>query len=248
VSEKVISVNQLCLNYGGASVLDDITFEIENGDFVALLGPNGAGKTSLIKALLGIIQLKQGEVEIFQTPLKKFRNWELIGYLPQNRMQINPLIPATVEEILLSVLKIFQKKIQLDRKRIDQMINAVLEQMKISDLRRRNFSSLSGGQQQRVLVARTIVAAPRLLLLDEPTSALDPEIRDDFFQLLRHLNQEIKTTILFITHDTACLGELVNKVLLLNKKLLFFGEHQQFHLQEESHTFFPQKINCNSLK
>ncbi len=244
MSETIVSIRNLQAGYQSEAVLENITLNICRGDFIALLGPNGAGKTTLIKAMLGIIPALAGEVRLFGSDLKSFCRWDLVGYLPQNLQHINPLLPATVEEIVATPLKIFQRQLKLNRQNLKNLIDLALKQLRISQLRHKSFNTLSGGQQQRVLVARTIVARPQLLLFDEPTSALDNEIKDNFFALLESLNREQKCTIIFITHETACLGKLANKILLLDKRVIFYGDHDRFH-DHESSLFYTKMNICD---
>ena len=96
----IINANTISANYGNTDVLSDISFSIEHGDFVGLAGPNGAGKTTLVKAILGLIPLSKGSIELFGQPQKQFTTWSKIGYLPQKATTINPLFPATVDEIV----------------------------------------------------------------------------------------------------------------------------------------------------
>jgi zinc transport system ATP-binding protein len=96
----VIKTNSLSVNYDNSEAVSEISFSIEHEDFVGLAGPNGAGKTTLVKAILGLIPLSKGSIELFGQPQHKFSAWSKIGYLPQKATTINPLFPATVDEIV----------------------------------------------------------------------------------------------------------------------------------------------------
>jgi zinc transport system ATP-binding protein len=90
------------------------------------------------------------------------------------------------------------------------------------------FLELSGGQQQKVLLARALVSSPEVLIFDEPSTALDPESRDGFFELIQKINKENQTTIILITHDTGYIGKYANKLLYIDRKLVFFGNISDF--------------------
>ncbi|MBI5656046.1 MAG: metal ABC transporter ATP-binding protein [Geobacter sp.] len=224
----VIDVKGLYCRYGATHVLSDITFRVEDGDYVGIVGPNGSGKSTLVRALLGLSSRDEGEIGLFGVPLSEFEDWQQIGYLPQHFNLFTSNFPATVTEVVrLGLLsgKRFPRRIsRADTARIDD----ILEYMGVQDLRRRRIGQLSGGQQQRVLLARAMVNQPRLLILDEPTAALDPETRDRFYSLLAEVNRERNTTILLVTHDSATIGSCASKLLYLDKRLVFYGTFREF--------------------
>ena len=104
----------------------------------------------------------------------------------------------------------------------------MLDSLNIRDLADSLFSELSGGQQQRVILARALVSNPQLLILDEPTTALDPKSRDNFFSLLETLNKENRVTIIYITHDLSSIGTHANKLLYIDKEVVYYGNFSDF--------------------
>ena len=225
---SIISVKKLEVNYGSRTVLFDISFDIEKGDYVIITGQNGSGKTTLIKAMLGLLKPKSGNIYINSLDLNSFKDWHKIGYLPQTKALSNPLFPATVKEIVsLGLLgtKSFPKVIST--KDEDKIMNA-LDLLEITGIRNKLIGELSGGQQQRVFLAHAVVNNPEILILDEPITALDPEIRETFFTTLNKLNKDKGVTILLISHDVGCVGEFANKLLYLNEKLVFYGLFEDF--------------------
>jgi len=223
----IIEVKNLFVDYGKTNVLTDISFALEKGDFIGIAGPNGAGKSTLIKTLLGLVEKTSGNIKLFGVELEKFSNWNNIGYLPQKLSNLNPIFPASVEEIVLLGLlsqKSFPKMVTKgDRKKV----NKVLTDLEILNLRDKMLSDLSGGQQQRVMLARTMVSNPEVLIFDEPSTALDPESRNDFFEIIKKLNAA-GTTIILITHDTGYIGSYANKLLYIDRKLIHYGAIKEF--------------------
>jgi zinc transport system ATP-binding protein len=244
----ILSTKDLCFGYGPVEVLTDVTFAVETGDYVALAGPNGAGKTSLIKAVLGLTGKYSGTAELFGQDIKSFVAWNRIGYLPQRVSSFNPLFPATVEEVVgLGLLS--QKKFPKQFTKNDAIkIKQTLDLMDISDLRGKLVRELSGGQQQRVFLARSLVSDPLLLILDEPSTALDPQARESFFELIKKLNQDRGITIILITHDIAQVGQYANKLLYLDKKIIFYGRFADFCSSEDMTRYFgpfSQHLICH---
>jgi zinc transport system ATP-binding protein len=244
----IISVKNLNFNYGKTAVLDGVSFDIEEGDYVALVGPNGAGKTTLIKILLGLEMCDGGSIEIFGKDILSFNQWEKIGYLPQKINSFNPLFPATVEEVVaLGLLSRKKYPKRLNKNDRVAVIN-ILTVFGISDLKNRLVSELSGGQQQRVFLSRAMVSEPSLLILDEPSVALDPQMRESFFEIIKKINKEKKTTIILITHDIGQVGEYAEKMIYLDRKLVFYGKFSDFCLSTEmTKRFgnFSQHIICH---
>lgn len=224
----IIDVKNLSVRYGTTVALQNISCQIEQGDFVGLVGPNGGGKTTLAKTLLGLLPSDEGKITLLGQDSTKFGEWQKIGYLPQKHTGINPLFPASVAEVVslgfLSVKKRPKKITKSDWQEID----AMLENLKIAHLKNKLISELSGGQQQKVMLARALISKPEILILDEPSTALDPNSREQFFDRLEKLNKEAKTTIILITHDTGYIGKYANKLLYIDRKLVFFGKINDF--------------------
>jgi len=239
--KPILSVQNASFHYGGNEVVQDVTFDVQLGDYIALVGHNGSGKSTLLKLLLNLLTPSSGKITLWGTPINIFSDWKRIGYLPQNVQLFNPLFPATVREVvalgLLSQKQFPKRLTNVDREIVDN----ALKQMHIMSLADRLVGELSGGQMQRTLLARAIVNTPELLFLDEPVSAIDTETRNDFFTYTAKLNKEKKTTIILVTHDIEHSGGYANKMLYLDKKILFYGNfgqlcaspHMKQHLGEE---------------
>lgn len=236
--KPVIETNDISVHYGQNEVLTDVSFVVEKGDFVGLAGPNGAGKTSLVKAILGLIPLSQGSVKLLGQPLEAFDAWEKFGYLPQKATVTNPLFPATVQEIVtLGLLSNRHWPKRIAKSDVEQT-GTMLAELGISELKDRMFFELSGGQQQKVLLARALVSKPDILIFDEPSTALDPESREAFFKLLEKLNVEKGITVIFITHDTGYIGHYANKLMYIDRTLVYYGAFSDFCKDEKMNRYF----------
>lgn len=182
-------------SFGKTEVLHNINLEIQDGELFTLLGPSGCGKTTLLRIIAGFINPKKGSVilnenDITSLPPEK-RN---IGTVFQNYA----LFPnMNVEDNILYGLKI--KK--LTKSEINHRLKHYLDLVGMYEYRKRKISELSGGQQQRVALARSLAIEPNVLLLDEPMSNLDAALREKMREEIRSLQQKLKITTLFITHD-----------------------------------------------
>lgn len=246
--ETIIETDNLTVLYGSSEAIKDITFSIQSGDFVGLVGPNGSGKTTLIKALLGLLPMVKGKISLFGQVQKSFTDWQKIGYLPQKLSSLNPLFPASVEEVILLGLLASKKIPKIITKADKKRVQKILTVLEISDLKNKMLSELSGGQQQRVMLARSLVSEPEILIFDEPTTALDPESRETFFTLIQKLNKENGITIILITHDIGCIGRFANKLMYLDKNLIYFGSFSEFCQSGKMSAYFGdygQHIICH---
>lgn len=244
----VLSVSEVSFRYNATDVLEDISFQVVEGDYVAVVGPNGSGKTTLVRLMLGLEKPWKGRVTLYGTPITAYRKWHKIGYLPQRIGEMNPHFPATVGELVsLGLLagKGFPRRLHsCDREKVRE----ILTKLGIADLINVPVGQLSGGQRQRALLAKSLADNPDLLILDEPTTALDPEMRDRFFEILEDMNRKQNTTIVIITHDVGTIGRYASKLLYLDKRVYFYGTMQEFCDSEEVTRLFgnsSQHLICH---
>ncbi len=197
---EIIRLDNVCYAYESKQILSDVSFTVRERDFVGLIGSNGAGKTTLLKMIVGLLRPQSGGISLFGSPANQFKDWNLIGYVPQ-RNQFNPLFPATVREVVQSGLygrkKLFRRLTKDDVARCED----ALRTLRIQDLADRRIGALSGGQQQRVFLARALINNPKLLILDEPLTGIDLETQTNFFNLIRHMHQHHDITFLMVSHD-----------------------------------------------
>ncbi len=248
MSTAVIHVENLCFQYQAVEVLTDISFEITAGDYVGLVGPNGSGKTTLVRAILGVARSLTGKVALFGQVLEQFQDWHKVGYLPQKLGGFNPNFPATVREVVslgLIARKSFPRRLGRNDQRA---VERALERLDIADIGQKLIGELSGGQQQRVLIARALVGEPELIILDEPSTALDPETREHFFAILQDLNRNSRVTMILVTHDMGTIGQYADKLLYIDRKIIFYGGFDEFCRSENMTALFgggAQHIICH---
>lgn len=224
----LISVENISFSYGHNSILNDICFPIQSGDFLAILGPNGSGKTTLVKIILGLIKPDNGKVRIFGKLVHEFWERKKIGYVPQNATHIDPLFPASVHEVVAMGLKSGKRASRLSKPDEETRIEQALDQVGMIDFKEKRIGHLSGGQQQRVFIARAIVNHPQILFLDEPTTGVDASTQEQFYDMLDVLNKNENITIVLITHEIGIINKHVNQVACLNQRLIYHGTHEDF--------------------
>lgn len=228
MKSSVVSIKDVSFSYQNRNVLEHIDLEVPEGSFLALLGPNGSGKSTLIKILLGLNSLQSGQVELFGVHLRKFKAWNKIGYVSQKANSFNTGFPATVFEVvsmgLFGKIGMFNFMNKAHKKRVQEALKTV----GLEEYAKQNIGELSGGQQQRAFIARALVSDPKLLILDEPTVGVDASSVEDFYELLKRLNQQFGITLLLVTHDMGPVTNLVTHVACLNKKLHFHGNTTEY--------------------
>ncbi|RAP76506.1 metal ABC transporter ATP-binding protein [Paenibacillus montanisoli] len=198
--QPIIELEEVSFAYEQKPVIENISFSVQERDFVGVIGSNGAGKTTLLRMIVGLLKPTAGAIRLFGEPIQQFKDWNRIGYVPQKN-SFNPLFPATVREVVQSGLynrnKLFKRVSKADAIKCDEALHA----MKIEDLAGKRIGQLSGGQQQRAFLARALINNPALLILDEPTVGIDTETQEGFFHLIKHMHQHHNITFLMVSHD-----------------------------------------------
>jgi zinc transport system ATP-binding protein len=210
-----IDVNQLSLQLGGNSVLDNMSFSIAAGALHCFVGPNGGGKSSTARCLLGQMPHK-GTVKIAWPNGKQ----GVTAYIPQ-LIEMERTLPLTIDDFMRVIS---QNGPAFAGSRQDQRasINQVLERLELHSKRRSLIGSLSGGERQRLLFAQALLPKPDFLVLDEPMTSLDEAGARLFERLILELNQE-GTTVLWINHELEQVARLAHSVTVINKTVLAHG-------------------------
>ncbi len=198
---NIISIKNLCFGYENVSVLSRISLTVEHGDFVGIIGSNGAGKSTLLKLVLGLLKPESGSIELFGSNVCEFKDYNKIGYIPQNSASLAAGFPATVEEIVKANLFSQIGFLRFPTKKHTALVKRALETVGMQTYAKRMIGELSGGQQQRVMIARVLVNNPQILFLDEPTTGVDAAASEALYALLEQLNRESGITVVMVTHD-----------------------------------------------
>lgn len=222
-AQNIIEIDNVSFAYNAEAALKNINLQIHKGDYLGIVGPNGGGKTTLLKCILGLLKPQAGTIKLFNQDVKAFKQWSRIGYVPQ-KVNFDPSFPSTVREVV--AMGLFGKKGLFNtlKKKDWEEVDKALEQVSMQKFSTRRINDLSGGQQQRVFIARALVSSPEVIFLDEPTVGVDIETRNQFFELLKKLNEELKLTLVLITHDIdIILHHGVSEVAFINRELLFYN-------------------------
>lgn len=215
----LVEIRGLSCGYEKQRVLNEVDLEILRGDFVGLLGPSGSGKTTLLRAMLGAVDVYEGEVVVDGVRASDGR--PRIGYVPQLET-IDWNFPVTVREVVMMGRTMENRFFPWFRKEEKELANHMMDQLGILHLAGRHIRNLSGGQQQRAFLARALVSSPSLLLLDEPTSGVDVKTRDDVMHLLHDLNHE-GVTIVITTHEINAVAVHLPRLVCMAGRVLAQG-------------------------
>lgn len=215
----VVSANQFDVRYGAQEALSGLHFQVERGNFVAILGPNGSGKTTLIKALLGVIPVSSGKLEIFGGRPGRI-DPARIGYVPQVKTMERTFPALAVELVVSGARRRWPARVHAVEK---DRATEVLDSVGAAHLAERPLNTLSGGELQRVFLARSLIRRPELVMLDEPAAGIDVAGASDLYELLEQYQSEHSATVLMVTHDWHVAHHHATHVLLINRLQVGFG-------------------------
>jgi zinc transport system ATP-binding protein len=232
MSTPIVEINNVTFAYNGQTVLQDVSLEIRQGDFIAMIGPNGGGKTTLLKLILGLLKPDKGIIRVLGQSTQKAS--ACIGYVPQD-VHINRSFPITAMDVVLmgklEPKKRWARKTASNR----QEALAALERLEMAAHAEKKIGELSGGQCQRVFIARALVTQPQLLLLDEPTASIDTKGQANFFEMLKDLNRDV--TVVVVSHDLLAVSRYVKSVACVNRSMHY---HSQAEITGEMlETMYP---------
>lgn len=224
-----LTCKNISLGYENNVVVKDLSFSVQEGDYLAIVGENGSGKSTLMKTLLGLLKPLAGEIERGDG-LKRNE----IGYLPQQTI-VQRDFPASVWEVVLSGCLSNMGLRPFYNKQDKELAKRNIEKMRLQGFENRSYRELSGGQQQRVLLARALCATRKLLLLDEPVSGLDPKVTAEMYELIEALNKD-GTTIIMISHDIHAALQYATHILHIGEHI-FFGSKEAYLASENGKLF-----------
>lgn len=189
-THNAITISNLNFSYEQETVLQQLNFSVDEGQFLALIGDNGAGKSTLMNLILGRLKPTSGSIALFGDMRAKSNHYQDIAYVSQNAVLGYKYFPTTVEEVVRVELRHLKKKAS---------VAELLASVQLEDHAKRRLSELSGGQLQRVGLLLALAKDARLILLDEPTSGIDKHFSAELYQILRRLADEGRAIVL-VTH------------------------------------------------
>jgi manganese/zinc/iron transport system ATP- binding protein len=234
-----IDVHDLTVAYHRKPVLWDVDVQVPVGKLIAIVGPNGAGKSTLLKAMLGLVPLASGRVEIFGRSIREAR--ALVGYVPQ-RESVDWDFPIDAMGVVTmgtyAQLGWLRRVGQPQRERA----LAALKQVGMSDFAQRQIGQLSGGQQQRVFLARALAQDAALYLMDEPFAGVDAATERAILDVLRTMRDAGKTVIA-VHHDLQTVPQYFDHVIMLNMRLVAAGPTNDVFTQENLQKTYGGRLN-----
>ena len=244
---NVLEIKNIEKYYGSKSSLtkaiDDISFNVEKGEFVAIMGASGSGKTTLLNCISTIDKVTAGHIYIEEKDITKLRGNELNKFRRENLgfifQDFNLLDTLTAYENIALALSIQNENIN----QIDEKVKKVAQELDIENVLNKYPYQMSGGQKQRVASARAIITKPKLVLADEPTGALDSKSSKMLLDKFNYLNDELKTTILMVTHD-AFTASYASRVVFIKVGKLF---NEIYRGNDSRKEFFDKIIDVVTL-
>ncbi len=220
-NKEVVLMEDIWVHYDSVPILEEVSLQVERGDFLGIIGPNGGGKTTLLRIILGLVKPDRGKVRVLGKSPERSR--EDIGYVPQQNL-FDREFPISVRDVVLmgryGRAGPLRRYSETDRSKA----LATLETVGMLNHKNRQIGTLSGGEQQRVFIARALVSEPKLLLLDEPTASIDPTMQTDFYELLEKLSQRM--AVIMVSHDVGAISIFVKKIACLNHQLFYHGSKE----------------------
>ena len=206
---EIVSLKDIVVDFDGERILDELSLDIHDKEFVTFLGPSGCGKTTTLRVIAGFITPKSGNV---------FFDGKDIASVPPYKRQVNTVFQKYALFPHLNVYENVAFGLRLKKLPEETIRPKVLEMLETVGLRgfeRRSINQLSGGQQQRVAIARALALHPDILCFDEPTSALDPELTGEVLRVLRDLADR-KTTMIIVTHEMHFARDVADRILFMD--------------------------------
>ncbi|SHI24261.1 metal ABC transporter ATP-binding protein [Streptomyces sp. 3214.6] len=212
MAEPVIAMREVRADLGSRPVLRGVDLTVRRGEVVALLGANGSGKSTAVRSVIGQVAIADGEIELFGTPRRRFRDWARIGYVPQRTTAAGG-VPATVTEVVSSG-RLSRTRFGVFRKADREAVRHALKLVGMADRAKDSVDALSGGQHQRVLIARALASEPELLIMDEPMAGVDLASQEILAQTLKS-QVAAGTTVLLVLHELGPLEPLIDRAVVL---------------------------------
>jgi iron complex transport system ATP-binding protein len=230
----IIQVENLSFGYTQATILKDLSFEVNQGQFLAIAGPNGAGKTTLLNLLL---RPKAGSIKIDTADIESYSVKKLAQKIAIVRQEFVPVFDFTVTEMVSMARTPYLGTFGFESKADKEIVKEAIEMTETAQFASRPLAKLSGGERQRVFIARALAQDTAILLLDEPTSFLDLKHQVGIYDLLKAAQLEKGKTIVAVTHDINLAAQYCNEVLLLGKTPFY-----NYQYGKSKDVFSPEQI------
>lgn len=236
---QILKAEHINVETKDKKILQDISFQIEEGDFLCLVGKNGSGKTTLLKTMARLVRPDSGNILIKQRDINTLSREEIAKQMSIVFQSSYNDLYFKVWDIVLMGRMAYQKLWQRDSKKDMALTEQALKDTNTLHLKDKSFHLLSGGEQQRVLIARALCQNADLMLLDEPVSNLDIKHQFEIMDLLKEINQKHNKTIFLILHDLNLCLQYATKVLAIKDgKKIFFGNTKEVVTEENIHSIF----------
>ncbi len=206
----------------GRRVLEDVSLEVREGEFVAIAGPNGGGKTTLVRIVLGLERPASGTALLYGEPAHRFSRRRTLGYLAQ-RAELGGDAPATVREVVAAGRLACAGLVGPLRRRDRELVAEAIARVGLEEVADAPLRTLSGGMQQRAFIAKALAGEPSVLVLDEPTTGVDVESQESLAALLDRLHSELGVTILYVSHEFGAVERFVQRLVLVRRGIVFDG-------------------------
>ncbi len=226
----ILEIKNLNVSYDSVRVLENVSLNVAQGDFLGVIGPNGGGKTTLLKAILGLLKPDSGTINFnFSKPEE-----QSIGYLPQIN-QIDKKFPITVLDVVRSGKSSDKRSLFFGGNQDNMKALSLLSEMGIENLKNKAIGELSGGQMQRIFLCRALMSDPELLVLDEPDTFVDNNFESELYEKLKELNKRM--AILLVSHDVGTITQYVKTIACVNM-------HLHYHPSNKISTEQLTAYNC----
>jgi len=223
----MLSVSQISYRYQNDLVLDEVSFELEKGDYCAIIGPNGSGKTTLLNLISGALKKQEGEIRIFDKNIEDYQIKDLAKQISVVPQRSEPVYHFSVFDMVMFGRHPYQTRWGFYNSDDEEIVMNALQKTNLLLLKDRVTSQLSGGEFQRTLIARAIAQQAPLMLLDEPLANLDIPHQFEILGILSELNRTKQTTVLMVIHDLSLAMQAIPKSLLLkNGRTTYMGNTQ----------------------
>jgi zinc/manganese transport system ATP-binding protein len=244
MSTMALNVQGITVHLDGKMILNNMSFQVESGEFIGILGPNGAGKTTLFRVLLELIRPQGGKVTFYNPSINIQNGSEkkgtLIGYVPQSRL-IDPELPMLAWDFVCLGLP-HPLRPWLNHKD-KEAVQEALELTGAAAFARKSIGQLSGGERQRVFLAQALVRNPQILLLDEPTANLDPGAQEAMASVVHTICRKRQISVLLISHDVNLIHRYADRILYLTP-----GNYTMGTIDEVMQTEVLQKLYGNTVE